>query len=195
MPNWCDNEVWITGNADELQELFNEASKPNERYDDPEHPIKFLMDNLVPMPTELRDTTAPQDKPNWYDWSLENWGTKWDLNQEYDETRVYYTEGDSEGGLNYLTAWAPNRDFWRTVSKRFPNLRIDLRYIEEGMFFIGQEIIQNGETLDEVYFNDVPTELCLTVGAVLDADGKIDWDESNLNLWDLFPLIKQEELV
>lgn len=189
MPNWCDNEVWITGNADELRELFREASKPNERYDESEHAIKFLMDNLMPIPEGYLDDSR------WYDWSIENWGTKWDLNQEYDETRVYYTEGDTEGGLNYLTAWGPNRKFWRSISKRFPSLRIDLRYVEEGMFFMGQEIIQNGETLDEAYFNDVPDELAVQAGAVLDAEGKVDWDESNLNLWELFPLIKEDELV
>ena len=189
MPNWCDNEVRITGNADELRELFAEASKPHPEYTDSEHPVIFLMDNLVPMPKGYIDDTR------WYQWSLDNWGCKWDVNQEYGETQVYYDEGDSVGGLSYLTPWSPNREFWQTVSKRFPNLKIDLRYIEEGMFYMGQEIIQNGETLDQVYYNDVPDDLCLQVGAVLDAEGKIDWDESNLNLWDLFPLIKEEELV
>jgi hypothetical protein len=189
MPNWCENEVWITGNADELQELFAEASKPHKDYTDPEHPVKFLMDNLVPMPEEYNN-----DK-RWWDFRIKNWGCKWDLNQEWDDTRIYYTEGESEGGLNYQTPWGPNREFWLTVSKRFPSLRIDLRYIEEGMWFMGQEIIQNGETLDEVYHNNIPDEIAIQAGAVIGDDGEIDWDESNLCLWDAFPLIKEKELV
>jgi hypothetical protein len=188
MPNWCENEVWITGNADELQELFTEASKTPTDFDDSKE-VKFLMNNLVPMPEGYIDDSR------WYDWSIENWGTKWDLSQQYDDTRVYYTEGDSEGGLNYQTAWAPNRDFWQKVSERFPSLRIDLRYLEEGMCFMGQEIIQNGETIDEVYHNDISNEMYAKAGAVFDKDGDIDWDQSEVNLWDMFPLIKEQELV
>jgi hypothetical protein len=190
MPNWCENEVWITGNADELSQLFTEASKTHIEYSESEHPIKFLMDNLVPMPEGYRDDSR------WYDWSIENWGTKWDLNQEYDETQVYYTQGDSEGGLNYMTAWSPNRQFWQTLSKRFPSLRIDLRYIEEGMFYMGHEIIQNGETLDQVYYNDIPNSVIESCGQVVyDKEGEIDWDNSEFNLWDAFPLIRDRELV
>jgi hypothetical protein len=189
MPNWCENEVWITGNADELQELFTEASKPHKEHENSEHPIKFLMDNLVPMPPEYLDDTR------WWDFRIGNWGCKWDLSQEWDDTRVYYTEGDSEGGLNYQTAWSPNRQFWITVSERFPSLTIDLRYVEEGMCFMGQDIIQAGEIVDQVYHNDIPDELSIEAGAVLDENGEIDWDESNLDYWRVFPLIKEEELV
>jgi hypothetical protein len=189
MPNWCENEVWITGNADELQELFTEASKPNLSYDNGESEAKFLMDNLVPVPKELLEGDG------WYNWRLGNWGTKWDLNQDYDDTRIYYTEGDSEGGLNYQTAWSPNRAFWLAVSERFPSLTIDLRYVEEGMCFMGQEIMKEGQTIEEVYHNDIPDELSIEAGAVFGEDGEIDWDESNLDYWRVFPLIKEEELV
>jgi hypothetical protein len=188
MPNWCENEVWITGNADELSELFAEASKPHPVYEGSEHPIKFLMDNLVPMPEGYRDDSR------WYDWSIGNWSCKWDLSQEWDDTRVYYTEGDSEGGLNYQTAWSPNRQFWITVSERFPSLEIDLRYVEEGMCFMGQEIIQNGQVIEEIYYNDIPNEIYIEAGAVFGEDGEIDWDESNLDFWRVFPLKKEKEL-
>jgi hypothetical protein len=190
MPNWCDNEVWITGNADELSQLFKEASKPHKGYDNPEHPVKFLMDNIVPMPEGYIDDSR------WYDWSIANWGTKWDLSQQYDDTRVYYTEGDSEGGLNYLTAWSPNRQFWLTASERFPSLTIDLRYIEEGMCYMGHDIIQAGEMLEQVYYNDIPIEAYTSTGATLNEDGEIDWDiDQEYSLWDFFPLIKEQELV
>ena len=67
MPNWCDNEVEIDGNAEELLELMTLARQPHYSYEDSEHEVKFLMDNLVPMPKEYLDDTA------WYNWRLENW--------------------------------------------------------------------------------------------------------------------------
>lgn len=189
MPNWCENEVDITGDYEQLKELMTEASKPNLSFDNGESKPKFLMDNLVPMPTELHETNG------WWDWRIDNWGTKWDLNQDYDDTQVDYEEGDREAGLTYQTAWAPNREFWKTVSKRFPKLVIDLRYLEEGMWFMGQDIYKAGELIAQEYYNDIPDDICVKAGAVFGEDGEIDWDESNLHLWSVFPLIKWKELV
>lgn len=189
MPNWCENQVIIEGNADELKELFTLARKTPEDFDDSME-VKFLMDNLVPMPPELLENG------DWYEWRLENWGTKWDLSQEYDETRVYYEEGDTMADLDYQTAWAPNCDFWITVSERFPSLKIDIRYIEEGMWFMGHEIYQNGRILDRVYHNNIPDEVVKDCGEVVfDAEGNVDWDNSEFSLWEAFPLIKEAELV
>mgnify|MGYP002630036501 CR=1 FL=1 len=188
MPNWCDNEVDITGDAEELKRFMAEASKPHPLHEE----VVFLMDNLVPMPEELRDTQAPQDNPNWYNWRLANWGTKWDLGQENGETQVYYEEGDTEAGLSYLTAWSPNQDFWANVSERFPKLTIDLRYVEEGMWFMGQVIYEGGDIVAEIYHNDIPDEIAIKAGAVLTEDGEIDWENSELHFWEVFPLIKKE---
>ena len=188
MPNWCDNEVDITGDAEELKRFMAEASKPHPLHEE----VVFLMDNLVPMPEELRDTQAPQDNPNWYNWRLANWGTKWDLGQENGETQVYYEEGDTEAGLSYLTAWSPNQDFWANVSERFPKLTIDLRYVEEGMWFMGQVIYEGGDIVAEIYHNDIPDEIAIKAGVVLTEDGEIDWENSELHFWEVFPLIKKE---
>ena len=189
MPNWCENEVDITGDYEQLKELMTEASKPNLSFDNGESKPKFLMDNLVPVPKELLEGDG------WYRWRLDNWGTKWDLNQDYDETQVHYEEGDTEAGLTYMTAWAPNRDFWLKVSERFPKLTIDLRYVEEGMWFMGQELYKGGDTIASVYHNDIPDDICVKAGAVFGEDGEIDWDNSDIHLWSVFPLIKWKELV
>jgi hypothetical protein len=184
MPNWCQNEVYIKGDAEELKELLATASKPTEKEPNP----VFLMDNLVPTPKELLEGEG------WYHWRLENWGTKWDLEQglDYGETRLI-DQSDTTFEMDYSTAWGPNRIFWLTVSKQFPSLVIDLRYVEESMDFMGREVIQNGEYLVEDYYNEIPTEVYKKTGAILDDEGLVDWDiDQHYNLFDFFPDFTEE---
>ena len=83
MPNWCENKVTIYGPLVRLQEL-KKAAQENR-----------LLQHIKPMPDELEDTVAPTPKDsnpkdvevlqekygasNWYDWSINNWATKWDV--------------------------------------------------------------------------------------------------------------------
>jgi len=96
------------------------------------------MNNLYPMPRELEGTKSPSDEPNWYDWRVEHWGTKWDVQGDL----VY----DDEEYLEYCfeSAWSPPTPFLEKVSKDFPLLRFVLKYEEEGIGFIGRAIACNG---------------------------------------------------
>jgi trehalose/maltose hydrolase-like predicted phosphorylase len=108
MPNWCENEVTFTGDAEKVQKI-KDFVKGKER--------DFCFEKIVPMPKEIKNTTASnpskhtpeQSKKliskygfdNWYDWCIENWDTKWnatDVEMEDDEDRVTY---------QFLTAWCP----------------------------------------------------------------------------------------
>ncbi len=78
MPDWCSNSIKIDGDEQTLKEIVSHALDGN------------LLNYCNPMPAELKDTEA-NFKPNeqlikkygysdWYGWSVENWGTKWDIN-------------------------------------------------------------------------------------------------------------------
>ena len=76
MPNQCSNSITIQGSTDTLKPLWEQAQAnwKNEDYG--------LLNAMVPMPQELKGTTSPSDTPNWYDWCVENWGTKWDIDDQ-----------------------------------------------------------------------------------------------------------------
>ena len=94
------------------------------------------------MPEALKDTVAPDDRPNWYDWCVKNWGTKWDVDgklvQEYEDCLEY----------SFRSAWYPPIAWLKQVSTDYPTLLFRLRYYEEDDAFTGIARVQNGQVDD-----------------------------------------------
>jgi hypothetical protein len=173
MPNWCSNEIDIIAQPEVIAEIV-QVIKANP------HGV-FQMNDFVPMPEELRNTTAPQDKPNWYDWNVSNWGTKWELGED-----VSVSISERSIGLGFDTAWSPNCSFWVAFSEKYPTVQIEHKYYEEGMSFIGEAFYEDGNFEDNC--QDITDEMLVKAGGVLDENGDIDWDRSDINLFDVFPL-------
>ena len=146
MPNWCNNGITITGPKDKIQALYQEIKGKD----------KFL-DVMVPMPTALRDTTSPpypKDSPhykpqpyvdgynNWYDWCVNNWGTKWDIN---DDGLVFEDTEDGYATISgwFESAWAPPIEAYNTYMENNEEIQILATYEEGGMDFAG--IYDNGD--------------------------------------------------
>ena len=61
MPNWCWNHLEISGDEKQLQEFVEKSINAHEE-------TEFSFEGTLPR----------GDRKDWYDWSLKNWGTKWD---------------------------------------------------------------------------------------------------------------------
>ena len=78
MANNVTNIIELRGKPECVQELLNAIG--NDEYGSGS--ISF--EKIIPMPGNLymgaisRDGTLPYAKNNWLDWSLANWGSKWD---------------------------------------------------------------------------------------------------------------------
>ena len=102
MPNYCNNNIVITGPNSVIDKIEKIAN--GDKGD--------LLQYFYPMPEALKDTTAPLPKDatkeekakakenlkkygydNWYDWRVENWGTKWDIMEFYNINRKEIGEG------------------------------------------------------------------------------------------------------
>lgn len=67
---------------------------------------------------------------SWYDWSVENWGTKWD---------AYECHGVPEDGmLEFLTAWSQPTEVIKKLFNKHPNEKIEWQYEGEGNEFKGK---------------------------------------------------------
>jgi hypothetical protein len=127
MPNYCSNTITISGEEAQLAQLAEQL-----RADE-----TTIMERLVPTPNELIENSG------WYQWCLDNWGTKWDMIElagDYDEDFI---------SLSYETAWSPNIPFWEIISARFPELKMVHHYREDGVGFAGVAKYQGGNCDDQ----------------------------------------------
>ena len=132
MPNWCSNKLVVS--ASKKSEVENFLQKV--RGDDGDGTIEeFTFNSLVPRPKTEED--------NWYDWNVQNWGTKWDAS----EPNVSLSENENIAHITFDTAWSPPIEWLEKVAPQFPHLNFTLLYYEGGMGFAGEQEYQEGEEM------------------------------------------------
>jgi hypothetical protein len=146
MPNYCNNNIVITGPNSVIDKIEKIAN--GDKGD--------LLQYFYPMPKELNDTVAgPEPKTkkeklekrrlqveygasNWYDWRVENWGTKWDIMEFYNINRKEIGEDESEISLGFDTAWAPALGAYEKFIDENSNCSLKAYYYEPGCDFMGE---------------------------------------------------------
>ena len=137
MPNWCQNEIRVSGSEDKVKEFMNFVKSDEQNFD---------FNSIVPMPKNIfKGALGDKEKEkygslNWYDWSCDNWGTKWnacnvsvEYNPEYGDEVEYY----------FNTAWSPPEQIFIKLRDKFKldkedsELFISWFYREDGMEFSG----------------------------------------------------------
>ena len=159
MPNWCNNKLEIQGSKKEVAKVLEFIG--NKKDKDYKH-LDF--NKITPMPEELRNTTSPTPKgketeakklqkkygaTDWYHWSIDNWGTKWNCNG----ARIEEDAGDKNLTIGFETAWSPPIPIVLELGKKFPKINFKLDYVEPGMCFAGSLNVQGEDVNDEQYDN------------------------------------------
>lgn len=87
---------------------------------------------------------------HWYDWSVDNWGTKWNSSEcRLVQEKVSVLNGKTKYKCVYQfeTAWAPPVPVIEQLSKRYPKLNFKLFYEIEGGLGKDRMYFKKGETL------------------------------------------------
>ncbi len=147
MPNWCNNDITLKHSNPRMVERAYQALCRGE-----------LLEEFFPCPTELREHSAPErdeaqaqrfieqfGAKDWYDWCVNNWGTKWDvggddgLTQKLDANTLQ---------ASFDSAWAPPTQAYEKLIEL--GFHVKAYYHEPGMCFCG---VWEGDT-ENGFFDD-----------------------------------------
>lgn len=159
MPNWVTNKITLLGKDKENKEILT-FIKGKER--------KAFIDfgKIIPMPDYISKKKLSTEeflvnkkirKNNWYDWSIENWGTKWNANHCH----------KFKNGVIFDTAWDCPIPIFKRLTELFPKVDMELTYADEnmgrnigkvtyinGVFTINRyDAYQGGNTTWEIYID------------------------------------------
>lgn len=130
MPNWCDNSVRLS-HSDKSKVDALEAVLQSED--------QAVFQHLRPRPES--------EEENWYDWNINNWGTKWEMGiidwERQDDHTIW---------ISFQSAWSPPIALYEHVYDE--GWEVEGLYNESGCAFAG--IWKDGD--DQYYeydFNDL----------------------------------------
>lgn len=102
---------------------------------------------IIPMPEHIfRGNLGSEEfekygKNNWYDWSVEFWGTKW--------LAFDFKEYNGEN-ITFHTAWSPPHPVIQKLSEMYPDIYIQHQWADEDFGFnVGECYYRNGEVLSD----------------------------------------------
>jgi hypothetical protein len=139
MPNWCTNELIITGPDNLLQDFRNEQTVPSVSGMSVEGTSVLSLAKALPVPPRIiaRDKESRLLVERWQN---KNWGTKWDL-----EDAIPDFTDKGELYFYFESAWSPPSAWVKYISKVYPELTFVLTFDEPGYDFAGKEVYRKGK--------------------------------------------------
>jgi hypothetical protein len=166
MPNYCENDLYITGPDAEVEKLLAHIGAD-------ETPPEFDFDKVIPYPEKFQqmddemeaigkmawgspEHTKAMDvyKSKWgtdrdgfnsggYEWRVQAYGTKWNASD------VVRRDTSDCVCVTFQTAWKPPAPVIVALAKLFPLVSLHLEFFEHGMAFCGGLSCLSKEDSDE----------------------------------------------
>ncbi len=129
MPNYCENELLVSGPETEIERFWNEnrmsAEEARQIYEEDEaRDLSFM--KSVPVKNETCNEQT------------EAWGTKWDACDPHGD------KSDTEIRYYFNTAWSPPEEWLQKVAVKYPKLDFDMESKEPGCDFYINLIYKHG---------------------------------------------------
>jgi hypothetical protein len=127
MPNWCYNSATLSHkNSKKIASL-----------------MKHLKGEDVALFQHLRKRPKDQED-NWYQWNVDNWGTKWDATishyEQMDESTVF---------ISFETAWCPPIALYDYLTEK--KWSVQAKYHEPGVCLVGDYLDGDDQPIE---YND-----------------------------------------
>lgn len=141
MPNWVTTKLDFSGKEQDIQKLFafvkSDASGFDFRNIIPyptreECPEKYLitdaeeLDGYWHSPSKHLILSSKDDYLDWYNFSIDNWGTKWNASDVYVDEKTF--------SIEFQTAWSFCYPVLKKLSELFPDIFITASYADEDVY-------------------------------------------------------------
>ena len=140
MPNWCNNNITISGDEGTIRTLT--AVLKSIKTSDEEQ-SNNVFQSLIGLPQHMSDGDY---KEKWYDTNIEWFGTKWDIS--YSEDMFNFSK--NEISFSCETAWSPPIPFLQNLCEMY-KVNANLFYSEGGVGFSGESTFNWVDGELEVY--------------------------------------------
>jgi hypothetical protein len=128
MPNHTDNRVILShADSQKIDDIYNVMNTDD----------ASLLQHIIPMNESLLDGG------DWYDWRLDNWGTKWDIYE------THCTRIDANTlSMTFYTAWSPPIPVFDKLTDM--GYEINARYLDEGWMYVGEYVDGDDWSTDDI---------------------------------------------
>lgn len=145
MSNNVTNIVRFRGDESRIEEL--RTAVQDDRYGK----IGIAFEKIIPMPENLfMGAVGIREHElygtnNWLDWSLANWGSKWNSMPTEDPDEVYVPDT-----LRFLTANNPPHPVLQKLSEMYPDITMEHQWTDYNIGYgCGQRTYKAGNIIDE----------------------------------------------
>jgi len=166
MPNWCDNTVYITHDDPKKIQVLVDAWKENKFFGTIYPEPDYTKVKVKPTFPSIKGNDDPVSVESaWWDWRVQNWGTKWEITTD----EAYIDIQENEIKASFATAWSPPTGIFDKLVE--DGYSVDAYYYEGGCAFCGHYSDGNDETYGiegnwEWVRNSIPesidTEFCIS---------------------------------
>jgi hypothetical protein len=133
MPNWCKNELFITGDSDAINDFIDKVTLPIELQKERSDTYAIL-ESLYPSPEGV----------DVLDWQCTHWGAKW-----ADQETFCVGALDNEALFVFDSPWSPPLEGIAFIASMFPTLKFSLCYDEPNMGFYGNTEFYSDGTFED----------------------------------------------
>lgn len=135
MPNWCNNTVRLVHEDPKMIRRARAALEKGTFFNEFVPVPKGLSESIASSATDEELTKSNIEKygyASWYDFCVNEWGTKWDTECHSVDTDPEYP--DTLDAV-FDTAWAPPIAFYEKLERM--GFQVEAKYYEPGMCYAG----------------------------------------------------------
>lgn len=182
MPNWCDNNLYLSHEDPEMMKKAVDAWESSNflatLVPEPDYKVTPVAETFPHITaqyakTEEEKAKALLNEPTiredaWWDWRIQNWGTKWDIGFDADRDNHAQMIDDKTMFVYFDSAWSPPTGAYEKLAELGYSIRA--YYFEGGCSFCGSWIDglddsysidgdENGNVSQEHLMNTIPKDI------------------------------------